>query len=141
VERFTEEEWKKLTYAPFLTFLLVSGADGSIDKKELKAFAKALARQENPLMLELLQSCSQPPQTILAELAQMGEEAANLLNEVGEMLDSKLPENYALAYKYELLQIGKSIAEASGGFLGMGKKISEEENVTLAVIAKLLGLV
>lgn len=137
-ERFSDDEWKKLTYSPFLSFFLVSLADGSIDKKELKSFVKSLSNQENPLMIELLNSCHAPASEIMSHFVKLGEEVSTLLQEIGEILDSKLPKNYAFAFKVELFKIGKSVAEASGGFFGFGKKISKQEESALVAIATML---
>ncbi len=140
-ELVSADEWQKLTYSPFLAFMLVAAADGSIDKKEIKSFIKTLSTQENPLMLELLGSCGEAPDKIISHLASLGSDAPLLLQEITEVLDSKLPEKHALAFKLELLHIGKNVAEASGGFFGFGKKASKEEKLALALIAKVFGLI
>ncbi len=43
-------------------------------------------------------------------------------------------------FKTALFILGKKIAEASGGLLGFGSKISQEEKTALAAIALCLGI-
>jgi hypothetical protein len=140
-EIFTEDEWKKLIYTPFLAFILIALADGSIDKKEINVFIKSMTEHENPLLEELLNSCDEPPEEIFNHLISLGEEVPVLLQEINEILNSKLPDNYAIAFKFEIYQMAKKVAEASGGFLGFGKKISAEEEKILVAIATLFGLI
>ena len=49
------------------------------------------------------------------------------------------PENDAREFKNELVDLGRKIAEASGGFLGFGEKVSDEEITVLTEITSVLG--
>ena len=61
--RFSDQEWELLKFLPFQAFTLVAGADGNIDKKEVKTFVGQFTEAailRNPLhrsiMVELASS-------------------------------------------------------------------------------------
>jgi len=61
------------------------------------------------------------------------------LQRVAAILDTHYP-NEAEVFKRTLVAIAIKIANASGGFLGMGSKISKDEKIAIAAIAVTLGL-
>jgi hypothetical protein len=68
--------------------------------------------------------------------------AVDALKSLSSLLDSKAPKD-ALAYKTWLAGVAKSVAEAASEhrFLGFGGvQVSDAEKVTLADIAKALGV-
>jgi hypothetical protein len=139
--RFSDDEWNTLIKAPFLVFLGVAASDGKVDKKEIKEFNKQMVQammfdselistiftdaiQQIPSMLQALVTTPIDPQAIFADVVRL--------------LEEKVDDQQADLFKKALLFIGKNIAEASGGFLGFGRKISKDEAVALASIAALL---
>ena len=68
-------------------------------------------------------------------------DAKEKLEQILRVLDGKLSAEESHKFKVSMLSIGKSVAEASGGFLGMfGSKISKEEKRALVGLAMFLGL-
>lgn len=143
-DRFTAEEWQSLLYAPLMIFNIVAGADGRIDQKEAQAFKN--------LLVEGLLSDIELMKLVMNELLQ---DLENLTSQVfsGEMnpndcmesirlaVDAELTAEEALAFKLALLSIGKKIAQASGGFLGMGNKICLSEKQAMAKLAAALHVI
>jgi len=137
-ESFESEEWEKLIYAPFIVFILVAAADGSIDSKELKAFSKALEKQENELLLEILRHNSQNPQEIMEFLSTDDMNIGLLFKEIIDAINQKLSETYAFRFKATIYSIAEQVARSSSGFFGFGKKIRKQEKEVLNVIAAVL---
>lgn len=54
------------------------------------------------------------------------------------MAEAHLSADEALAFKRDLLSLGKTIAEASGGILGFGEKIDDREVEAIARLASAL---
>ena len=142
---FSEQEWQNLLYSPILVFALVAGADGSIDKKEIQNFQKQLLMGlivENDIMQQLMADLIPDVAKLLKEVLDGKIDPKTTLEEIVVAVNSNLPGEDAIAFKMSLMEIGKSIAEASGGFLGIfGSKISKEEEQTLAILAMMLGLI
>ncbi|BCS97046.1 hypothetical protein DSLASN_26780 [Desulfoluna limicola] len=139
-EIFSDSQWTNLAYAPFIVFLIVSAADGTIDKKEIKAFGKVLGNQSHPLTLELLASMPDAPHAIIQELLKNPLAMAERLESIVTDIDDKLPRTDALLFKVALFNIGQEVAEASGGFFGFGKKISKKEKAALTTVALMLNV-
>jgi len=137
---FSDNQWENLVYAPFIVFLIVSAADGTIDKKEIKAFGKVLSSQSHPLTIELLASMPDAPHTIIQELLNDPQAMAERLETTVTDIDSVLPRSDALLFKVALFNIGQEVAEASGGFFGFGKKISKTEKAALTTVALMLNV-
>lgn len=137
----SEEVLQHLAKAPVLIFLLVAAADGSIDKKEIKQFQKIL---QDPAYQPLFAAMRESKSDLSEMLATMQNSERSLVDELAILrgiLESLMPEDAATLYKVMLLKLAKSIAEASGGFLGVfGSKISKEETLAIAAIASALGL-
>jgi len=137
---FSDNQWENLVYAPFIVFLIVSAADGTIDKKEIKALGKVLSSQSHPLTIELLASMPDAPHTIIQELLNDPQAMAERLETTVTDIDSVLPRSDALLFKVALFNIGQEVAEASGGFFGFGKKISKTEKAALTTVALMLNV-
>ena len=140
---FSAEELTTLKQAPFLVFMLVAAADGKVDKKEASEFAKVLVSQEikeNLLMNRIVTNVVHDLPGMLASVASSPNGYFEELGKITDIVDRKVSKEEARQFKIALLLLGKRIAEASGGFLGFGSKISKEEKVALAGIAMFLGL-
>jgi uncharacterized tellurite resistance protein B-like protein len=142
--QLSEKELAVLTYAPLLVFFTVAGADGSIDKKEMQAFQKALAngiKTDSELMANVLVRLIAHFEQLLTSLTSKEVEMSEATAAVLSVLNSSLPEDEAIKFKKSMLNIGKKVAEASGGFLGIfGSKISKEEQAALDALSNLLGV-
>lgn len=143
-DRFTADEWQSLIYAPLIIFNIVAGADGKIDQKEVTAFKKLLVEgllSDIELMKlvtnELLQDLEQLTGEVFAGQMDPNECMESIRNAV----DTELTKEEALAFKLALLTIGKKIAQASGGFLGLGNRICLSEKQAMAKLAAALHVI
>lgn len=135
------EELAMLTRSPLLIFLLVAAADGKVDKKEFNEFQKVIVgvmTNATPLLRDAMSRLLPRMEQTFDELEDInpGEE----LERLAVVLDTHYPKE-AKAFKQQLVSIAVSIAESSGGFLGFGSKISNDEKTAIAGIAVTLGLI
>ena len=119
--------------APFV-FLLVAAADGSIDKKELKRFGTLLAKDEYAILAAAMAQAGLSIEQLLSACKERLQDPVNELMALARVIDARLPTDTALQFKTALLKLGHAIAQASGGFLGFGKKIDKQEAAMLALI-------
>jgi hypothetical protein len=137
----SQEVLQHLAKAPALVFLLVAAADGNVDKKEIRQFQEIL---QDPAYQPLFAAMQESKSSVLELLAAIQSSERSPIDELAILrgiLESLIPEDAATLYKVMLLKLAKSIAEASGGFLGVfGSKISKEEKFAIAAIANALGL-
>lgn len=140
---FTAEEFQALRRAPFMVFLLVAAADGKLDNKEAQAFVKQLgdsAKEGGELYSRIITNVITDVPQLLTELLTTPFNHAQELLRIRLIVETKVSAEEAQAFKQALLGLGKTVASASGGFLGFGSKISKEEKATLERIAAGLGL-
>lgn len=119
--------------APFV-FLLVAAADGSIDKKELKRFSQLMAEEDYAILAAVMSQAGLPIEQLLAACKERLADPVNELMTLGQVIDARLPTDAAGQFKAALLKLGHAIAQASGGFLGFGRKIDKQEATMLALI-------
>ncbi len=119
--------------APFV-FLLVAAADGTIDKKELKRFSQLMSEEEYGILAAVMNQAGWSMEELLAACKQRLQDPVNELMALGQVIDKRLPGDTAVQFKAALLKLGHAIAQASGGFLGFGKKIDKQEATMLALI-------
>jgi hypothetical protein len=137
----SQEVLQHLAKAPALVFLLVAAADGNVDKKEIGQFQKILQDPAYQPLFAAMRETESDMLELLAEFQSSGRSPIDELAILRGILELLLPEEAATVYKVMLLKLAKSIAEASGGFLGVfGSKISKEEKLAIAAIANALGL-
>lgn len=111
----------------------VAWADGTVDEKEKKAVLDAAAKsgvQAGSPALGLLESWlkSAPPAALESTWAGYV-----------QALTAKLSAGDKALLKNELLGRARTVAEASGGILGMGNKVSANEDKVLARLAAIFG--
>ena len=127
--------------APVLIFLVVAAADGDVDNKELKMFQKLLSGKKYQVLLALMQQSDVSTTEAVSQLVAQGGDLNARLAELNDAIDNAFSEESALGLKLTLLAFAHSIAEASGGFLGIfGSKVSNQEKVAMAMIAHAFGL-
>jgi hypothetical protein len=139
--QFTSDEWDLIVQAPYLVFLTVAAADGNIDKKEIKGLTKVLIKakeQPSPLLQKILVDSASDARSIINAIVHSGQNTIDTLEKIQDLVDTKLSYEDATVFKVSLMFIAQQIAEASGGFLGFGKKIGKEEKIALAIILKVL---
>lgn len=142
---FSEDEWRNLLYTPVVVFGIVASADGSIDKKEIKQFQDELIKGivvDNRFMQQIMAEVLPVVPELLQDVVMVKVDPKEVLENITRAIDAKLPLKDAYDFKLALVMIGKEIAEASGGFLGMfGSKMSKEEEQALAALSLIIGLV
>ena len=121
------DTWAAVSIAPLVE---VAWADGKIDAPERQAVlsgAEANGITSDSPGYQLLESwLAHRPDGRLLEV--WGAFIVGLCAELGE--------NERESLKNQILGRARSVAEATGGFLGLGRKISNEEQVILAELAK-----
>ncbi|OUS23722.1 hypothetical protein A9Q99_27180 [Gammaproteobacteria bacterium 45_16_T64] len=143
-ERFTEEEWQSLLYAPLMIFNIVAGADGRIDQKEAQEFKNLLVEgllSDIELMKLVMNELLQDLEGLTSKVFSGEMDPNDCMESIRRAVDVELNEEEALAFKLALLTIGKKIAQASGGFLGMGSKICLSEKQAMARLAAALHVI
>lgn len=131
--KLTDGEIDLMLKAPVLVCILVAGADGTIDKKEIKEAITQTQRKTSALLAGYLHEVSQDFEDKLKILiqsypSQPARRAALIMKELGgiDSAFSKLEPTFA-AQVYQLLkQLAAKIASSSGGILGMNTITDEE---------------
>ena len=129
---------------PTICFLLVSGIDGNIDKKETNAFANAVQEysgHKNPLVREVFTAAAGRFEKDMTEIMGMGESGGLLMPmriALSRQTALKKAPEHAEEFFNVLLEMSTAIANASGGVFGFGSKISKEEAAALKVIESML---
>lgn len=121
------ETWTAVSIAPLVE---VAWADGKIDEAERRAVlsgAEANGIESESAGYQLLESwLDHRPDGRLLEVW-----GAFIVD-----LCAELEESERESLKDQILGRARSVAEATGGFLGLGNKVSNEEQVILAELAK-----
>ncbi len=134
----TDQDWFIIGQTPIIAFLLVAAADGKIDKKEANTCADLLtqfsAQQEHPLTAQMMRSALQNMSASMLQLTSSTNPMEALLR-VNNLINEKIGGEDATIMKNTVLMMAKKIAEASGGFLGLGNKIDEDEAQALQLLA------
>jgi len=123
-------KWAALALIPLVE---VAWADGSVDKRERRAVlsaAEANGVAKDGAAHELLEQwLAERPDT--AYLEAWGEYIVALCAELGE--------SERVALRQEILGRARQVAEAAGGVLGLGNKVSEAEQRALDELEKAFG--
>lgn len=140
---FSAAEWATLQLSPLWVFALVAGADGIIDERETLALVKELSESHlfrGELARQVLASLSVDVDGWSSAVLTDRREPLQGLVEVRALLDARASTEDAELMKTALLLIGRNVAQASGGMVGMDDPLSPEERVALTAIAGTLGV-
>lgn len=139
---YTMDEWRTLQFAPLWVFTAISAANKKVSKKEITALAKEISEAhlyKEPLVQEVLGSVGSDFESVFREYQADSRDVMRGLSDVADLLDSKAETEQAKNFKMAMLLMGRNIAEASGGgFLGMGKKMGDNEKAALVLVAAAL---
>lgn len=132
----TNSEIELLLRAPLLTSILIAGADGNIDHKEMKQAIVQAQKTESRAqtnMKEFYKMASQDFEDKLKILIAgypRDPESRNklIVNELESLnaIFDKLPRTFATELYNSLCSLAQSVATSSGGVFGMNK-VGEEE--------------
>ena len=136
-EQFTTEEWNNLKVLPIAVCFLVAAADGTIDRQEVNAILMELGggasidnELHRELILDMKTKSNRPPQGVGNQT-----QAQDHIVKTKDVLKAKLSNDEYQDFIGSLFMSGVKVAKASGGFLGIGDKVSTEEKVVLAAVA------
>lgn len=140
---FEWDEWQLLMNAPRYVYSVLVTAKGGTDeitKPEAKALSKMLGdyRSDNSLVQAVL--AEKKPIAIPEEIAHAPyDQGVKKLEQIGNLLSKKVSRDEASGFNDLLLSAAHTVAEASReGFLGLGRKVSDEERRALESIAHAL---
>lgn len=133
--KLNEHQIELMLRAPILVCILIAGADGTIDKKEIKE-ALAIAQKNEKtrgILAGYFKELSQDFEdklkiTIQAYPYESTQRAPLIIEELAEIssLWSKLDKSFAKCFYDALRDIAEKIASSSGGLLGL-KSVGSEE--------------
>ncbi len=139
---YSMDEWRTLQFAPLWVFTAISAANKKVSKKEITALAKEISEAhlyKEPLVQEVLGSVGSDFESVFREYQADSRDVMRGLSDVADLLESKAEAEQAKNFKMAVLLMGRNIAEASvGGFLGMGKKMGDNEKAALVLVASAL---
>jgi hypothetical protein len=132
-----------LIQAPAVIFFVTAAADDHVDDAEWDRFLRIMSDYndyQSELFHRAVNAMRPRINQYFAYLSSPEFDAQESLEQISSTLDENYGETEARQFKTTLLDLGKKIAEASGGFLGFGEKISEEEITALTNVAETLGI-
>lgn len=134
-EKLSERDTELMFKAPFLVCILIAGADGTIDRKEIKQ-AILIAEKKHKkvdILSSYFKELSQDFEDKLKILIQgypyeSTQRAPMIVEELSELnkIMPKLSPEFAAEFYVTLKDIAEGIATSSGGMLGM-RSIDREE--------------
>lgn len=132
-EKLTDAEIDLMLKAPVLVCILIAGADGTIDKKEIKEAITQTQKKTSAALAGYLAEVSQDFEDKLKVLLQSyphipAERGSLIMQELNQMdaVFRKMDRSFA-AHIYQLLkQLAAKIASSSGGILGLNTVTDEE---------------
>lgn len=130
-----------LARAPCWVFRVVAEADGKVDRRERKRLQELLRERQaftTDWMKTALAKAEENLDTVMAEIDRDPNRVKSELRALADQAEQRLSEQEARAFKHDLLSLGKTIAEASGGVLGFGEKIDDTEKEALSLLISVL---
>ncbi len=137
------EDWRELELAPLWILAAIGGADGKIDDSERRALIDgidAYRRHADDLVRGVFERAGKQFDTVWERYKADGRTAPQGLRAVSDALSRAGDERNAMRFKQTLMQLAAEVADASGGFLGLGSKRSGVERKALNGVAAALGL-
>lgn len=138
-ENLPKEELELLLDAPALVTVLIGGADGDLDEKEVawgKKLTQIRADREDSFLQDYYEDVNENFKKSLVKIVEKfppvidAEENCKAIATELEKLNAiykKLDKNFVNALNKSLRSFAQQIAEASGGVLGFGSESYEEE--------------
>jgi hypothetical protein len=135
-DHLTKQEIELAYKAPILVSILIAGADGTIDRKEIQGAIYSVEKNHKRsvsslsiLLKEIGSDFEDKFKMLIRDYPYESTQRTPIIVEELARLDtlfSKLNPEFAREYYHSLLAIAQRTAQSSGGFLGLSK-IGEEE--------------
>lgn len=136
-DKLREDQIEVLLKAPVYVSLLIAGADGTVDKQEIKEAVEVARNKQSRARDQLVPFYREVGKTFEAEFNRLSQELPADLDERTKVLTAELRKlnfilplidrNFAVKLIASLKEMAKKIAEASGGVLGY-LSVSYEES-------------
>lgn len=143
-ERFTDEQWEVLMFAPVWANYVTAQIDGEADERESRAAVLLTVEQASDSEDELVREVCRPfVDDLDATMARLqafnrtGPQPGVVIEQAGRLVDSVAAES-AVAYKQFIMEMCRVTAEASGPLVG--PKTSELESAVIENVRALLNL-
>ncbi|MGE3077006.1 MAG: hypothetical protein AB7N24_19935 [Dehalococcoidia bacterium] len=140
---FTDADWHELKLAPLWILAAVAGADGKIDESERASHLEAIstyATNQDPLVRQAFAELEKDFETLWLNYLGDPRSAAEGITAVSTVLARPVTTSDVLPFKQALLELGHTVAEASGTRLPLASKRSRPERNALHLAAEALGL-
>jgi hypothetical protein len=131
----------ELQKCPAIVFMMVAAADGSIDEKEiniLKKIIQDIPNHESKLFQASLAMLVSDFENTIKECSAPVLQNFSALIDLITAVREAMPDQ-ADAFCKALYDMGETVAKASGGLFGFGRKIGKEEAATLGLLSGILG--
>jgi hypothetical protein len=132
-DSLTDSEIELMLKAPVLVCILIAGADGTIDKKEIKEAIAQTRKKTKAALSDYLKEVSQDFEDKIKVLIQSYPYESTqrnpiLIEELGQLnrIWKKLDKGFAIQVYNMLRELAQKIASSSGGLWGM-KTVAHEE--------------
>jgi uncharacterized tellurite resistance protein B-like protein len=134
----SQAEWESLEFGVICVFFGVAASDGKVDGKEIEAFAQginATLAHKSLLAREVFESVNNNLSDLLARYKADQRNQLKMLMDVADILEKSAPADQRDSFKRDLMSIAVHVANATGGFLGLGDKIGKDEKSALMTMA------
>ncbi|SKC60689.1 hypothetical protein [Ohtaekwangia koreensis] len=134
-QTLTDSETELMLKAPILVCILIAGADGDIDRKEIKEAISIVQKQKrngtllSGFFLEMAEDFEDKIKILIQSYPfESSKRAAMIVNELTNLnpLWKKIDQEFSIAYYEMLKSISERIASSSGGLWGI-KTVATEE--------------
>ena len=132
-DRLTDSEIELMLKAPVLVCILIAGADGTIDRKEIKEAINVTKKKDKTILDNYFKEVSQDFEDKIKILIQSYPYESTqrnpiLIQELGQLnpILKKLDKVFSTPFYDMLKELAEKIAGSSGGFWGMKSVDSEE---------------
>lgn len=136
LHNLTPSEMELMYKAPILVCILIAGADGKIDRKEIKEAVRLAEKRKNrsvstvsDVFLEVAQDFEDKMKILLQNYPYESTQRNPLIAEELAQLNTvwpKIDRAFAAEYYNALLGLAEKVAESSGGLLGYNTIADEE---------------
>lgn len=131
-DHYLEADWQTIAMAPLWVFELVAAADHNVDEKERAAFAAMLDRPPPGIFAAFVFAhVRRHRDTLVAARASDAREPLAAIADVETLLRNYPNPDEADEFRRALVTLATEVAGASGGVLGLGAKISQDEGAML----------